>query len=164
LETKLEKGYTLRRATKEDISQIININIQTLPEHYPYIFYLDHLENYNKAFYVAEADGQIVGYIMPRIEWGLSLLRSFPKFVRKGHVVSIAVLEPFRKRGIGKSLMEKSMNSMKEDFKAEEVYLEVRISNEPAINLYKKLGFSIIKTLSYYYADGEDAYVMAKRL
>ncbi|MEM4138682.1 MAG: GNAT family N-acetyltransferase, partial [Sulfolobaceae archaeon] len=46
----------------------------------------------------------------------------------------------------------------------EEVFLEVRVSNVPAISLYKKLGFREVKVLRYYYADGEDAYLMAREL
>ncbi|RLE74023.1 MAG: ribosomal-protein-alanine acetyltransferase, partial [Thermoprotei archaeon] len=42
--------------------------------------------------------------------------------------------------------------------------LEVRISNTAAINLYKKLGFNIEKRLKNYYPDGEDCYVMTKKL
>jgi len=39
--------------------------------------------------------------------------------------------------------------------------LEVRCSNNDAVKLYEKLGFSIIQRLKAYYRDGEDAYVMA---
>jgi len=50
------------------------------------------------------------------------------------------------------------------EYKATECYLEVRVSNTPAINLYSKLGFMIVKIMKGYYADGEDAYVMARKL
>ncbi|MEM1787876.1 MAG: ribosomal-protein-alanine acetyltransferase, partial [Pyrobaculum sp.] len=33
--------------------------------------------------------------------------------------------------------------------------------NEPAISLYKKLGYVIISVIPRYYSDGEDAYLMA---
>jgi len=42
--------------------------------------------------------------------------------------------------------------------------LEVRASNLPAVELYKKLGFEIARTIRNYYADGESAFVMAKQL
>lgn len=35
--------------------------------------------------------------------------------------------------GIGSALLRESMKAMKENYKAEEVYLEVRVSNEVAI-------------------------------
>ena len=42
------------------------------------------------------------------------------------------------------------------------ITLEVRVSNEPAINLYKKRGFSTVCVKKGYYKDGEDAYYMMK--
>jgi len=49
-------------------------------------------------------------------------------------------------------------------YKVKECYLEVRESNLPAVELYKKLGFEIARTIRNYYADGETAFVMAKQL
>lgn len=157
-------SYIIRLARLTDIDQIIKINRLSLPENYPYYFFVEHLKEYNWAFYVAEVDGQVVGYIMPRIEWGFSNVKQIPTLVKKGHVVSIAVLEQYRRMGIGKSLLIASLKSMRDIYKAEEVYLEVRVSNIPAINLYKKLGFKEVKVLKHYYADGEDAYLMARSL
>jgi len=42
--------------------------------------------------------------------------------------------------------------------------LEVRVTNDPGVSLYKKLGFEVTRTLHGYYSDGEDAYVMTKQL
>jgi ribosomal-protein-alanine N-acetyltransferase len=48
--------------------------------------------------------------------------------------------------------------------KADEIYLEVRISNTSAIKMYQKLRFEIKSRLRSYYRDGEDAYLMALEL
>jgi ribosomal-protein-alanine N-acetyltransferase len=53
---------------------------------------------------------------------------------------------------------------MKDNYGAEAVYLEVRVSNKEAISLYKKLGFEEVRIVKEYYRDGEDAYVMVKKL
>ena len=153
--------FKIRLARMDDIDQIIRINRLSLPENYPYYFFVEHLREYGAAFYVADINGEVVGYIMPRIEWGFSNIKQLPILVKKGHVVSIAVLEPYRNRGIGTALLKASLKAMKEVYGAEEAYLEVRVSNYPAIHLYKKLGFKEIKILKHYYADGEDAYLMA---
>ena len=42
--------------------------------------------------------------------------------------------------------------------------LEVRVSNEVAINLYKSCGYNILATRKKYYENGEDAYLMYKEL
>ena len=45
-----------------------------------------------------------------------------------------------------------------------EAYLEVRVSNIPAISLYEKLGFRKESVINGYYRDGEAAYLMVKDL
>jgi len=151
--------YTVRRAREADLARIIAINRATLPENYPEWFFHEHLEKWGKAFYVAEVEGSIVGYVMTRVEYGTSILHPY-KLTRRGHIVSIAVLPPYRRKGIGTSLLRHALHSLRYDYGCEEAYLEVRVSNEPAINMYKKLGFQIVKTIPLYYMDGEDAYVM----
>jgi len=49
-------------------------------------------------------------------------------------------------------------------YKAKQIYLEVRVTNEAGVNLYKKLGLEVVRTIPGYYSDGEDAYVMSKKL
>jgi ribosomal-protein-alanine N-acetyltransferase len=48
--------------------------------------------------------------------------------------------------------------------KSDEIYLEVRVSNTQAIEMYKRLRFEIKSRLRSYYRDGEDAYLMALEL
>jgi ribosomal-protein-alanine N-acetyltransferase len=49
-------------------------------------------------------------------------------------------------------------------YKAKQIYLEVRVTNEAGINLYKGVGLEVTRTIPGYYSDGEDAYVMSKKL
>jgi len=153
----------IREAKEEDLPKIIRINLETLPEHYPDYFWRDHLRLWGKAFLVAEVDRKIVGYIMTRVDRGLGYVYWKP-FKKLGHVVSIAVLPEFRRRGIGRKLMLEAMRRLKEIYGASEVYLEVRVSNKAAISLYEKLGFRKVKHLRKYYLDGEDAWLMAREL
>jgi len=159
-----DSSFTVRNARMEDIEQIIRINRDALPENYPHYFFVEHLKEYGLAFFVALVNYDVVGYVMPRIEWGFSNFKQIPSIVKKGHIVSIAVDQKYRKAGIGTTLLRESMKSMKEKYKAEEVYLEVRVSNYTAINMYEKNGYQKVKLLKGYYADGEDAYLMAAQL
>jgi len=154
-------SISIREARPEDLEEIININLACLREHYPDYFWRDHLQLWGKAFLVAEFEGKIVGYIMTRVERSMGYMGGF--FPRKvGHIVSIAVLPEFRRRGIATALMREAIGRLRELYKVKEVYLEVRVSNEPAIRLYEKLGFKKVRRLKYYYLDGEDAWVMAR--
>jgi ribosomal-protein-alanine N-acetyltransferase len=149
----------LRRCELGDIIPVMEINLSTLPEHYSDYFYESLLEELPEAFIVAEISGKMIGYIMCKMEHGFSNFKKLG-FVKKGHVVSIAVIDEYRRKGFGSALVKESINGVKIR-QCSELYLEVRCSNNDAVILYEKLGFSIIQRLKAYYRDGEDAYVMA---
>jgi ribosomal-protein-alanine N-acetyltransferase len=154
--------YVIRNCEEKDLQFVININMLTLPEHYSDYFFNSLLAELPEAFIVAEIKTQIVGYIMCKIEFGFSNFRKLG-FVKKGHVVSVAVLEAHQGKGIGTALMLEGINGVLSR-KSDEIYLEVRVSNETAVQMYKKLGFIIKSRLKTYYRDGEDAFLMAKDL
>ncbi|MBO3762920.1 MAG: ribosomal protein S18-alanine N-acetyltransferase [Candidatus Brockarchaeota archaeon] len=158
----MEVLYVIRRAKLEDMEKVMEINKKELPENYSSDFFYEMLNTYGDFFFVAELKGDIVGYVMSRIETSFSFSSSPPFFLR-GHVVSLAVSSGFRRMGIGFSLMRTSHEEMKKHG-VKEVYLEVRVDNDPAISLYKKLGYSIVRKIPYYYADGTDAYMMSLKL
>lgn len=99
---------------------------------------------------------------MCKIEFGFSNFRKLG-FVKKGHVVSVGVLEEHRGKGLGKALMLEGINGLMSR-RGDEIYLEVRVSNVSAIAMYEKLGFTIKSRLRSYYRDGEDAFLMALEL
>jgi len=119
-------------------------------------------QRFPETFIVAEENGEIAGYIMCRIEVGLSNY-GFGGLIRKGHVVSIAVLPQYRRKGVAQAVITRALEGM-QYYKAKQCFLEVRVTNEAGVLLYKKLGFEVTRTLNGYYSDGEDAYVMTKRL
>lgn len=76
------------------------------------------------------------------------------------HIGTIAVDESFRRMGIASALMEAIHQQAKEEGLLK-VYLEVRKSNLPAQNLYRKFGYEIVGVRKGYYADNhEDALLM----
>lgn len=156
-----EKDYLIREFTYRDLERVLWINRTCLPENYPAFFFIDLYRRYPKSFLVAERNGVVIGYVMCRVEQGFSSTNR-GKWIRKGHIVSIAVVPEARRRGIGTDLMIHAMRALKEDYNVDEYYLEVRVSNIAAINLYEKLGFKRVKILRGYYLDGEDAYLMTR--
>ena len=154
--------YEIHRCDREDIPSIIEVNMKTLPEHYSDYFYHEILSEFPETFLVAELHGVPVGYIMCRIEYGFSHLKRLG-LARKGHVVSVAVEEEHRGKGIGTGLIMASQDEMAKK-SATECYLEVRVSNAQAIGLYQKLGFKVTGRLEAYYRDGEGALVMAVQI
>lgn len=158
----MQETFNLRKFTINDLRSVVHINAVCLPENYTDFFYIDLYQRFPETFIVAEEDGEIVGYIMCRVELGLSNI-GFKGLLKKGHIVSIAVLPQYRQKGIGKALVSKAMEGMLL-YGAKQCFLEVRVANTEAISLYKKLGFEVTRTIHGYYADGEDAYLMSKKL
>ena len=152
----------LRKFTKDDLNEVMRINQVCLPENYTDFFFLDLYRRFPEAFIVAEDIGKVVGYIMCRIEVGLGNF-GLGGLIRKGHVVSIAVLPHGRRKGVAQALMRTAVEGMRY-YKAKRCYLEVRVTNVAGVALYKKLGFDLSRTIDGYYSDGEDAYVMTKKL
>ena len=158
-----DKGFRIRIFRSDDLNRVMAINEECLPENYSSFFYRDLYQRFPKTFIVAEADGAIQGYIMCRIERGLSKFRTF-RTARHAHVVSIAVRESYRRRGIASDIMKMAMENGVETYNVTECFLEVRVGNHAAINLYEKLGFTNVNRKLGYYMDGEDAWVMAKNI
>lgn len=156
------ENFEVRLFKPSDLDQVTAINLSCLPENYHQAFY--HVMHYRfpKTFLVATASKKIIGYIMCRMERGFSEMQRL-KLIKKGHIVSLAVLPKYRGRGVGKALVSKAIKGMK-DYDAKESYLEVRVSNQLAINLYKKLEFQTASRKGRYYKDGEDAYIMTKKI
>ncbi|MFW6117736.1 MAG: ribosomal protein S18-alanine N-acetyltransferase [Thermoproteota archaeon] len=154
--------FHIREFTTDDLESVKYINRLCLPENYTDHFFVDLYHRFPETFLVAEERNQVVAYIMCRIETGLSIF-GLHGLIKKGHIVSLAVLPQHRRRGIGQALVKGAMENMY-SYKAEQCFLEVRKSNGPAIALYKKLGFQISRTVQHYYADGEDAYLMSINL
>ena len=96
-----------------------------------------------------ELDDALVGYVGVWFMGG------------EGHIVSIAVREAYRRKGLGELLMLGAIElSAKRGQQV--VTLEVRVSNEAAQGLYRKYGLREVGRRRAYYSDNrEDAYIMS---
>ena len=84
--------------------------------------------------------------------------------VNEGHITNIAVHKDYRRKGIGQAIIEKLVE-IAEEKEMIGLTLEVRKSNTPALELYKKNGFKLEGIRPEYYEDNkEDAYIMWKYL
>ena len=76
----------------------------------------------------------------------------------------IAVIKEYRGKGIGQMMMEKMIEESLNNH-CVTMSLEVRVSNDNAIALYKKNGFETVALRKNYYEDNhEDAYLMIKQM
>jgi len=141
----------IRQIRADDISQIITIEHESFHNPYPEDIITFLYERYRTTFLVAEQGGTVLGYIAGITSW------------REGHIVSLAVLPAWRRKGIASQLVEELYRIFRK-YGKKRVKLEVRLSNKAAIALYENLGFERRKIVKKYYEDGEDAVMMKKRL
>ena len=81
-----------------------------------------------------------------------------------GRILTLDILPEARRAGLGTRLMTDCEQRLQSQG-CTEVYLETAVNNEPALRLYRKLGYEILRTLPEYYASHSlDAFQMAKRL
>ncbi len=78
----------------------------------------------------------------------------------EGHINNVCISPQYRRKGLASALIARLIEICKEQgvFK---MTLEVRKSNQPAIELYEKHGFQEVGVRPKYYQDnGEDAVIM----
>jgi [ribosomal protein S18]-alanine N-acetyltransferase len=73
------------------------------------------------------------------------------------------VCENQRRNGYGSQLLQRS-EDMLLDFGVEAYDLQVDVTNTGAIAFYRRHGFTTVRTLRHYYANGNDAFLMVKEL
>lgn len=110
------------------------------------------LNNRFSYWLVALDDGKLLGYVGSQ-----SVLDS-------ADMMNIAVHPDFRKKGIGEKLVKTLCRDLQQK-NVRFLLLEVRVSNEPAISLYNKLGFiQVGLRRNYYHHPKEDALILRKEL
>jgi len=85
-------------------------------------------------------------------------------YKKHGRIVTLDVLPEARRCGLGSRLLTECETRLRQRG-CTEVYLETAVNNDPALKLYIKHGYHILRTLpGYYHASGLDAFLMGKEL
>jgi len=82
---------------------------------------------------------------------------------KAGRILTLDIISEARRMGLASLLMQECEHRLR-DFGCTEVYLETAVNNGPALRLYRKLGYQILRTLPGYYAASLDAFLMGKPL
>ena len=148
--------FLIRNARKFDIAAILEIEKSSYPNPWDekgFICELSKQAAGENVFLAAEdeATGKIAGYFVGNV---------ITDYI---HILNIAVAENLRKKGIALSFMRKAeQEALKRGLGA--LTLEVRENNEPAVGLYKKLGYEVRGRRPKYYENGVDGLLMWKKL
>ncbi|HVF84433.1 MAG TPA: ribosomal protein S18-alanine N-acetyltransferase [Abditibacteriaceae bacterium] len=79
----------------------------------------------------------------------------------EGEIATFAVDEAMRGQGVGDAIFKELMAQCTARG-AQQVFLEVRQSNQSAQRLYKRFGFEVVGQRHNYYSDGETALIMKR--
>lgn len=138
----------IRKMKEQDISWVARIESENFSMPWSENAFTDSLCQEEALFLVAEEEGRGLGYI------GVYLS------LDEGEITNVSVDSTQRNRGVGKALVQQ-LKKEAADRNVERIFLEVRVSNEPAIHLYEKQGFEQVGCRkNFYERPREDAWVM----
>lgn len=140
----------IREMTAGDLPKVAALERRCFSDPWSEAIFRQSLTNPQSRFFVAVSEDGIAGYA--ELAFALD----------EGDLTNIAVSPEFRRQGLGQALLDRVIGTASE-LKLSRLFLEVRVSNEPAIRLYEKNGFTDVGLRKDYYTDPrEDARVMMK--
>ena len=138
--------------------RIIELMTKYLSEPYPvytYMYFLDlfpdctilcydkNKKNENNELFIC---GAVVGNINRK-----------PDKIQ-GYIAMLAVEEEYRKKGLGKKMVELLIDNFKKEYKVNEITIETEVDNYAALGLYESFGFIRTKMYINYYFNANNAY------
>jgi ribosomal-protein-alanine N-acetyltransferase len=171
--------YGLRPMDADDLDQVASMEREAFPTLWPPTSYRRELKNRMAEYAVCVRDGEFVTVPAKPGRKGLFGLfgrRNRPQppeqrqllvgfvglwfMAGEAHIVSIAVRESYRRKGLGELLLIGAIEIATKRGQ-QVVTLEARVSNDAAKALYLKYGFEEVGIRRRYYSDnGEDAAIM----
>jgi [ribosomal protein S18]-alanine N-acetyltransferase len=140
----------LREARRADLDAILVIENAEFTDPWSPESFAPEFDDPYSWFRVIEVHGTVAGYVIARI------------VARQGEIANIAVAAVHRGTGLGGRLLDAAVSTA-EASECEAVWLEVRVSNEPALRLYQSRQFEPIgRRKGYYRSPVEDALVLRR--
>ena len=140
--------YKISLMGLNDLEEAYKIELEVNPSPWKYETFLSSFEVGHMGL-ICKNDNRMIGFII------------FSPISPEAHILSISVRNEMQSKGIG-TLLLKSMLDQCKVMNYKKIFLEVRVSNEKAINFYEKFGFSKDAIRNNYYTDNsEDALLMS---
>jgi [ribosomal protein S18]-alanine N-acetyltransferase len=142
----------IRDLRPEDVSAVLAIEEVSFSTPWSEILFMNEIFKPRSLPKAAMIGERLVGYICGNF------------VLDEGHILNVTVHPDFRKQGIA-SLLVHDMVGLLTKEGCRTIFLEVRASNEPALSMYQKAGFSRIAIRKAYYTlPVEDAVLMSLQL
>ena len=156
----------IREMTPSDVPQVATIEVQCFSLPWSEQGFLDSIAREDTVFLVAEIDEEDIAQTMA-MDQGQKNTTMIAGYIGmytscgEGEITNVAVSSEYRKQGIGNALIE-AMKTAGREKQLETILLEVRVSNERALSLYKGNGFMELGIRKNFYEQPtEDAIIMS---
>jgi ribosomal-protein-alanine N-acetyltransferase len=146
---------TIDGLTEADADRCAELEAILFPgdDPWPTIVFVRELAGEHNHYVAAREDDTLIGY------GGISRLGRIPPFEYEIH--TIGVDPAYQGRGIGRWMLDELLGIAADSV----VHLEVRTDNDPAIALYRSVGFTKVGLRKRYYrVSGADAYTMRREV
>ncbi len=140
---------SLRAAVTEDVDAIAAIEQQAFSDPWPASAFRDLIgHSHTRVTVAVNGAGRVVGYCVMLF------------VLDEGEIANIAVSPAHRRRGVAQGLLDDALAAAA-SMGVRAMFLEVRVSNEPARQLYESRGFTLVgRRRAYYREPVEDALVL----
>lgn len=143
--------HLINEAEEKDLQIILELEKELfLKEAWSYSQIFKEFKNELSRTWVLKKGEEIIGYLI------------FREIKPEIEVFRIGIKGKYQRKGFGTQLMLKLMEFAKKE-NVSKIFLEVKISNLPAYNFYKRLGFQEVYRRKKYYGD-EEAVVIMKEI
>ena len=123
---------------------------------YTYRYFVQKWPHLTELAYIkGDPEKKCVGCVVSKLEDHAKA--SEQRTIYRGYIAMLAVDPSCRGQGLGRKLVQRNIQAMKE-LGADEAILETEVTNTAALRLYDSLGFLREKHLRSYYLNGNDAY------
>ena len=140
---------TVREMQLDDLAEVMVIENENFSVPWTEMGFFSFMLRDDTLFLVAEEEGKILGYM------GIMMV------LDEGEITNVSVSKHARRRGAGRALVGEMIRQMKKR-EIVTLHLEVRKSNNPAIELYRSFGFVKDGERKMYYEEPvEDAILMS---
>jgi ribosomal-protein-alanine N-acetyltransferase len=146
-------GVSVRRMAAADVEVVAAIESDTFTSPWSVETFTNLLDRPGLELLVLEQEGEgVIGYA---VLWCI---------LEQGELANVAVTPRVRGKGLGAYLLSRVLDVARER-SVQTVFLEVRVSNERALDLYRRFGFKDVgRRKGYYDNPREDALIMAAKL
>jgi ribosomal-protein-alanine N-acetyltransferase len=145
-------GFVMNDMRPEDVPEVLSIERASFTTPWSGTLFMNEIYKPLSVAKVVRSGENIVGYICA------------DQVLDEGHILNVTVHSEHRRRGMAAHMVSHVIGLLA-GRACKTIFLEVRISNEAALRMYEKTGFSMITVRKRYYtAPEEDAVIMKLQL